>query len=185
MQTLVADFYLIVDLEATCCDQGTIPREEMEIIEIGAVMLNGGDLEIAAAFQRFVKPVRHPRLTPFCMKLTSIQQRDVDQAQPFSQVLSELVDWVAPYPNHLFCSWGDYDRKQLEQDCRFHKLPFPFPDNHWNIKQAFSDYMGTRKRFGVGRALRKLGIERVGTAHRGIDDAHNIAAILRYMHGSR
>jgi inhibitor of KinA sporulation pathway (predicted exonuclease) len=50
---------------------------------------------------------------------------------------------------------------------------------------VFSDFSGTRKRFGVGRALRRLGIERVGTAHRGIDDAHNIAAILRHMHRSR
>jgi inhibitor of KinA sporulation pathway (predicted exonuclease) len=185
MQTRVADFYVIVDLEATCCDQGMIPREEMEIIELGAVMLNGGDLKIESEFQRFVKPVRHPRLTPFCMKLTSIRQRDVDQAQPFPQVLSEFADWVAQFPNHLFCSWGDYDRKQLEQDCRFHDLPFPFPGRHKNIKQAFSDYMRTRKRFGVGRALRKLGIERIGTAHRGIDDARNIAAILQYMHRSK
>jgi inhibitor of KinA sporulation pathway (predicted exonuclease) len=119
------------------------------------------------------------------MKLTSIRQSDVDQAQPFPRVLSEFADWVARYPDHLFCSWGDYDRKQLEQDCRFHKLPFPFPGGHWNIKQAFSDLMGTRKRFGVGRALRRLGIEGVGTAHRGIDDAHNIAAILRHMHRSQ
>ena len=26
--------YLVVDLEATCCDQGSIPREETETIEI-------------------------------------------------------------------------------------------------------------------------------------------------------
>ena len=29
--------YLVIDLEATCCDRGTIEREESEIIEIGAV----------------------------------------------------------------------------------------------------------------------------------------------------
>lgn len=27
---------LVVDLEATCCDRGSIPDAEMEIIEIGA-----------------------------------------------------------------------------------------------------------------------------------------------------
>ena len=31
------DYYLVIDLEATCCDQGTIPFGRMEIIEIGAV----------------------------------------------------------------------------------------------------------------------------------------------------
>ena len=30
--------YLIVDLEATCSDQGEVPPREMETIEIGAVI---------------------------------------------------------------------------------------------------------------------------------------------------
>ena len=34
------NYYLVVDLEATCCDkQATIKQTEMEIIEIGAVMV--------------------------------------------------------------------------------------------------------------------------------------------------
>ena len=36
----MSSYFLIVDLEATCSNDGSIPREEMEIIEIGAVMLN-------------------------------------------------------------------------------------------------------------------------------------------------
>ena len=28
---------LVIDLEATCCDQGTITPEQMEVIELGAV----------------------------------------------------------------------------------------------------------------------------------------------------
>jgi inhibitor of KinA sporulation pathway (predicted exonuclease) len=31
------DYYLIIDLEATCSNVGEVPRHEMEIIEIGAV----------------------------------------------------------------------------------------------------------------------------------------------------
>ena len=29
-------YYLVVDLEATCSDDGAVPRDQMEIIEIGA-----------------------------------------------------------------------------------------------------------------------------------------------------
>ncbi|WP_293128313.1 hypothetical protein [Microcoleus sp. bin38.metabat.b11b12b14.051] len=32
------NYYLVLDLEATCCDKGSIARNHMEIIEIGAVM---------------------------------------------------------------------------------------------------------------------------------------------------
>ena len=51
METKISHYYLIVDLEATCCDSGTIPRHEMEIIEIGAVMLNRATWEIDSEFQ--------------------------------------------------------------------------------------------------------------------------------------
>ena len=38
------DYYLVLDLEATCCDKGTIKRHQMEIIEIGAVMVEAQTL---------------------------------------------------------------------------------------------------------------------------------------------
>ena len=34
--------YLVIDLEATCDDAGAVPKREMEIIEIGAVWVEGG-----------------------------------------------------------------------------------------------------------------------------------------------
>ena len=37
---ILQDYYLIVDVEATCADDGSLPRQRMEIIEIGAVLLN-------------------------------------------------------------------------------------------------------------------------------------------------
>ena len=54
------NYYLVLDLEATCCDkQRTIKQSEMEIIEIGAVMLEAETLTIIDEFQSFIKPVRH------------------------------------------------------------------------------------------------------------------------------
>jgi inhibitor of KinA sporulation pathway (predicted exonuclease) len=34
------DYYLVIGLEATCADDGRVPRHEMEVIEVGAVELN-------------------------------------------------------------------------------------------------------------------------------------------------
>lgn len=39
-------YFLIIDLEATCSENGTIPSYEMKMIEIGAVMLNSKTWEI-------------------------------------------------------------------------------------------------------------------------------------------
>jgi inhibitor of KinA sporulation pathway (predicted exonuclease) len=55
------DYHLIVDLEATCSDDGRVPRHEMEIIEIGAVMQNAHTFEVESEFQSFIRPVS-PRL---------------------------------------------------------------------------------------------------------------------------
>lgn len=174
-------YYLIIDLEATCCDRGTVPRQEMEIIEIGAVMLNGNTWEIDSEFQQFIQPVRNPQLTPFCTNLTSIQQQDIETAPKFIEAIANLKEWTSSFPNNIFCSWGNYDKSQFIQDCKYHHLPYPFSAEHINIKEEFSKYLGVSKRFGMAQALEYLGMELKGTHHRGIDDARNIAAIYRYM----
>jgi inhibitor of KinA sporulation pathway (predicted exonuclease) len=177
----MADYFLVIDVEATCCDRRSIPRHQMEIIEIGAVMLNRTTWELDSEFQAFIKPVRHPQLTDFCHELTTISQQDVDNASEFPEVIANLKQWMDSFPNYIFCSWGDYDRKQFIQDCQFHHLPYPFGEQHINIKKEFSEYLVTSQKFGMAQALEYLGIELKGTHHRGIDDARNIATIYRYM----
>jgi inhibitor of KinA sporulation pathway (predicted exonuclease) len=180
--------YLVIDLEATCDNADAVPRGEMEIIEIGAVLVDAVSFEPIAEFQRFVRPVRHPILTPFCRELTSITQAEVDAAQGFVAVLAELAEFMGEFMGDgqpLFCSWGNYDRGQFELDAGFHQVELPFGRDHLNIKQAFSDALGTRKRYGMGKALQKLGLPLLGTHHRGIDDARNIARILPFAIGAR
>jgi 3'-5' exoribonuclease 1 len=175
--------YLVIDLEATCDNGGLVPKREMEIIEIGAVLVDAINFEPIAEFQSFVRPVRHPTLTPFCRQLTSITQADVDAAPGFPEVIRALQDFMNNQ-RPLFCSWGKYDRGQFGLDAGYHRVELPFGSDHLNLKQAFSDALGTRKRFGMAAALRELGIPLTGTHHRGIDDARNIAQILPYAIGA-
>ena len=174
---------IVVDLEATCDNAGAVPRHEMETIEIGAVALDAGSMDPVDEFQSFIKPVRHPYLTDFCKQLTSIQEAEVDAAERFPQVAGRLSQWLDGFPKPVFCSWGDYDRKQLQQDCRFHDIANPMPADHFNLKRLFSEQLGTQKRFGMGGALRKMGFPLVGTHHRGIDDARNIARLAPFCLG--
>lgn len=171
--------YLIIDLEATCCDAGSVPREEMEIIEVGAVVQDAQSFEIRSEFQTFVRPVRNPVLTDFCKTLTSIRQDDVDSALLFPEAIAAMTSWRESFEDALFCSWGNYDRNQFRADCRFHNVPYPFPDEHVNLKTEFSKSLRTRKPYGLGGALKKLGLTFAGTAHRGLDDARNIARVVR------
>ncbi|MES8989501.1 exonuclease, partial [Cutibacterium acnes] len=56
---------LVVDLEATCADDGSIAPEDMEIIEIGAGWATESGV-VLERFQHLVRPLVRPILTPFC-----------------------------------------------------------------------------------------------------------------------
>lgn len=175
--------YLVIDLEATCSDDGTVPKHEMEIIEIGAVMVAAGTLLPIAEHQTFVRPTRHRYLTAFCISLTSIGQSDVDAAPSFADAVKTLATWAYAFPSILFCSWGDYDRIQLRSDCAHHRVTYPFGSGHVNLKRAFSAMRGLEKKPGMAQALASVGLELAGTHHRGIDDARNIARLLPWALG--
>ncbi|HKX05878.1 MAG TPA: exonuclease domain-containing protein [Methylomirabilota bacterium] len=61
-------------------------------------------------FQTFIRPVRHPRLTTFCTRLTGIRQADVDGAPLFHEAMETFKGWFSSYPDLIqWGSWGNYD----------------------------------------------------------------------------
>ena len=170
--------YLIVDLEATCWERGSIPSR-METIEIGAVMLACESGPELGEFNAFVRPVAAPTLSPFCIELTSIRQHDVDAADVFPQVLRQFIDWAKAWSPFVWCSWGDYDLKQLRSDCRRHGLTFP-PElqAHINLKRELARSTGDRPRT-MKDALRSASLPLAGRHHRAIDDARNIVRLAQ------
>lgn len=177
--------YLVLDLEATCDDVGAVPREEMEIIEIGAALLQPSTWEITDEFNAFVRPVRHPQLTKFCMQLTSISQSDVDGAAGFVDVLAHFQDWLRPCRLTAWGSWGNYDRRQIQQDCNIHGVGFPLVTPHVDLKHRFTKQLGLTRRPGIHRALEIAGLSFVGTHHRAIDDTRNIARLMHVLYPLR
>lgn len=175
--------FIVVDVEATCWAEPR-PRDRMEIIEIGAVRLDE-DLNPAGEFTSFVRPVVEPTLSAFCTELTSITQAEVDAADPFSMVFPAFVDWIGDADIRL-CSWGFYDVGQFRLDCDRHGVAFPegFETRHLNLKTEFAAWKGVR-RCGMAAALKHLDLPLVGTHHRGIDDARNIALIAQQMLADR
>ena len=175
------EFFLVVDFEATCSQDSAVPRDEMEIIEVGAVLQSMRTFEIEAEYQTFVRPQRHPTLTDFCCELTTITQLDVDQAPTFPEMVLEVEDWLEGSGTFIFCSWGAYDRRQVERDAMHHMVTSPFGEQHLNVKARFAECIGARKPMGLGAALKRIGLDFEGTPHRGIDDARNIARVIRQV----
>jgi len=175
-------FYLVVDLEATCDENHRIPRNQTEIIEIGAVLADAETLAPLEEFSTFVKPIVHRKITPFCTKLTSITQADVETAPTFREAMTQFSKFVVGR-DALFCSWGDYDRAQFERDANRHGVKLPFRAGHLNLKKRFSESLGETESYGMSSALRRVGLRLQGTHHRGIDDARNITRLLPWILG--
>ncbi|MDP9653511.1 UNVERIFIED_ORG: inhibitor of KinA sporulation pathway (predicted exonuclease) [Pseudomonas putida] len=189
-----ARYLLCVDFEATCDEypdgltgeqraglERLVQKDEMETIEVGAVVL---DLHQSAAivseFCRFVRPLLNPVLTPFCKQLTTIEQADVDSAGTYREVSQALDDNLAPFKTGglVWCSWGDYDAKQLEMDADRNACPTMLADvPHTNAKKWHWKMLNCRA-MSLRPAVEDAGIEWSGQYHRGIDDARNLGLLI-------
>lgn len=191
VQNLLAPYrYLYcADLEATCDEVGesepsrplAVVPNQMETIEIGLVVIDLETFEVVDEFQRFVRPQINPILTDFCKDLTSIQQADVDNAGSYVDVSHELGAFIARYPEAAWASWGDYDARQLERDAGFAACPSLLEGlPHFNAKKWHAGLYDNRPK-SLKQTLESLGLVWLGTYHRGIDDARNVASIVKEM----
>lgn len=175
--------YVLLDLEATCCDDGSIPKHEAEIIEIGAAIVDE-NMSVLATYSEFVRPVKHPVLHPFCTQLTTITQSDVDEADTFGTVSKRFESWLALHQPTWYGSWGEYDRKQLGRDAELWGIAHSMGElSFLNIKSIFSQCAGIRKGKGMKKAMRMLKVESEGTQHRAMVDVMNMITIVKCQPG--
>jgi len=178
------DYWLVMDFEATCNDKDR--KWKNEIIEWPCVLISTQTHRIVDEFRSMVRPTERPTLTPFCTKLTSIEQDDIAGAPTLEEVLVDFDRWLASHgisESGALSVWcGDWDLKTcLPNECRrkgLFGLVSPVLRSWCNVKFAFNEVRGTRKRMGMDRMLETLGLELTGHHHLGIDDAHNIAKIV-------
>jgi len=171
--------YVIVDLEATCWEGCQL--EEMEIIEIGAVYLDGNSLQPLSDFGQFVKPSINPVLSDFCRELTHIKQGKIDSALPFPEAFETFMQWINEHKFRL-CSWGNFDYEIFNFE--LNRCETAWPQNfagHINLKELYARAYSTKASIGLREAMRKLSMPFEGTLHRGIDDARNIARVAQTM----
>ena len=170
------DYIIVIDLEATCWGGDPPPGEQSEIIEIGLCILDTKSGERIKRDSILVRPERS-KVSPFCTKLTTLTQAQVDQGSSFSDAIQYLSKTYRPH-DYTWASYGDYDRVKLESQCREWGISYPFGRTHINVKNMLALSLNLPAEIGLDRALDQLGLPMEGTHHRGDADAWNIGAIL-------
>lgn len=172
---------VLIDLEATCArykEYGFVS----EIIEIGAIKFDPKKKEIIDRYQTFIRPKINPILSDFCRELTTITQEQVESAHYFDTEYNRFIKWYGNKDKNLFCSWGYYDKRMIEQACEREGIGSRLGGDHWNVKKFYQEITGqTSSGVGLSKAVRQCGLSFVGTPHRAISDAENIAEILKVV----
>jgi len=175
--------YVVIDFEATC-DEPFNP-DPQEIIEFPAILVDEAGI-VVEEFHTFVRPIAHPSLTAFCIELTGIRSEQLDHAPTFPDVVSQFQEWLNQHTleSSMIVTCGDWDLGSLlPRQCAQHRLPIPkWAENWCNLKELFAQHfpeMG--QHVGMVRMINALGLSIVGRLHSGIDDARNIARILRKL----
>ncbi|XP_042634858.1 3'-5' exoribonuclease 1-like [Cyprinus carpio] len=182
------DYICVVDYEATC-EENNPPDYLHEIIEFPMVLIDTHTLEIVDSFQEYVKPVLNPQLSEFCVKLTGITQKVVDEAETFHQVLKRAVSWLQEKElgtkyTYTFLTDGSWDMgKFLHTQCKLSCIRFPPFARKWiNIRKSYGNfYKVPRTQTKLICMLENLGMQYDGRPHCGLDDSHNIARIAIHM----
>jgi inhibitor of KinA sporulation pathway (predicted exonuclease) len=167
---------LVVDVEATCWDGEPPPGQENEIIEIGLCVLEAASGQRLHKESILIRPERS-QVSAYCTQLTTLTQEQVDRGLTFSVACLMLQKEYAS-KSRVWASYGDYDRRQFEQQCASFNVNYPFGRTHINVKNLFALARGLREEVGMAKALELLQRPLEGVHHRAGDDAWNIAGIL-------
>ena len=172
------DKIVVVDIEATCWNGKTPDDMESDIIEIGICLLDVHTGEITDNRGIMVTPERST-ISPFCTELTTITPELIAQEGiPFKEALKILKNEYDTQ-SRAWASFGAYDLKQFQRQCTALKRGYPFGPSHINVKTLFALKQKLGHELGMAGVLKMLNIPLEGTHHRGVDDAKNIAKILR------
>jgi inhibitor of KinA sporulation pathway (predicted exonuclease) len=182
-------YYAIIDFECTCWARGGMGDPyipDHEIIEFPAVFLNSQTLKVEFEFHSYVRPTEEPKLADFCSELTGIDQETVSKAESLDVIIRKFQTFLIK--NHItsftVCADGPWDfEKFLYPECIRKGITYPAWGEKWlDVRKRFAEFFLLEKWIGVNEMLNYLEFDFEGRPHSGIDDARNIARIVKVLH---
>lgn len=157
------------------------PGEVREIVQIGAVRMDGGvSAEETSALSLMVRPVIAPQLSDYFTALTGITQQHVEtQGVPLSEALARLAGFAGSAP-----LWSNGpDGEVVEENCRLLGLDCPIDRRQFgDVRDRLAAGLGMERDEVDSFRLPELsGLAPTGAPHDALADARAVAGALRVL----
>ncbi|WP_438448915.1 exonuclease domain-containing protein [Gorillibacterium sp. sgz5001074] len=147
-----------------------------EIVEIGACKVDLTTRQVIENFQIYIVP-GSGYFSKSTRSFINMTKEDAAGAVSFKTGIRQFADWTGP--DSYLCSWGKDDKLHIVNECVRKNIPLGWFRNYNDIQSQIGRLLSDQKgQMGLKNALALAGIEPVGKAHRGIDDARNTAELL-------
>ncbi|XP_075489023.1 putative exonuclease domain-containing protein At3g15140 [Primulina tabacum] len=181
------DYFLVLDLEG-----------KVEILEFPVMLFDVKNMDVLDVFHRFVRPTKmsEQRINEYIegkYGAFGVDRVWHDTAVKFEEVIEQFEAWLDKHKlcgnerggcleKGAFVICGNWDLKtSIPRQCAVSNMKLPPYFMEWiNLKDVYLNFYNTRAP-GMLSMMRGLQIPPLGSHHLGIDDARNIARVLRHM----
>lgn len=162
---------IVLDLE---WNHGYDKRPLNEILQIGAVRVDGLGGRILDTFNAYIKPVVHKKFDPGAASLPELWASRRSE-QGFREAMTAFRAWCGE--ETVFAAWGSGDLETLSENCRYWKLPPFSAETVHDFQRAFSRRLETDRQLALWRAAEYCGLPDIFDFHNALNDALYTALI--------
>ena len=166
---------IVLDLE---WNRGYDKKPLDEVLQIGAVKLEGLGSRIVDTFNAYIRPQVHQKLNPPARHLPELE-RILSSEQTFLEAEAAFLLWCGE--DRSFAVWGGDDVDILRQNCGYWGLPPLQAEEVYDFQAAFSRKVGTGQSLALYRAVEYCGIPDVFTYHNALNDAMYTALVAPWL----
>lgn len=178
--------YIVFDLEWNQSPdgrQGTVEAFPFEILEIGAVKLDG-EFRITDQFSRFIRPQVYRKLHHMISEVTHMSIEELNaEGVAFPEAAREFLAWCGP--EAVFCTWGSMDLLELQRNMRYYGMEAPFqkPLLYYDIQKLYGLFFKDGEKPSLDAAVEEQGLPMERPFHRALDDSYYTGLVLERMAG--
>jgi len=157
--------------------------EHRELIQLAAVRVRTRDFAELLTYKTLVKPRRNPVLSDYCIDLTGISQKDINERGfDFATVLQDFYQYCADCEIYFFDKILTrlFDMDVLIENCDLYGLKFPFnPERFHNVNEIFRQYGYTVTQSGASPEV--FGIKIPARPHDALNDVRGLIISLKAL----